>query len=159
MATLLTADNTPVPSDEERAKEAELLEKALVIVQEMWLQTYLDGQLSLRNLLVRAEAALQKVHYIHRAKAIEGIVSRVVASPPPKRKRGYQGEPVAFRKAVAKMVSLVVTSEGLYRNRVPEFGMLTAYERACEIFKDLGCDYVSPRQAEEWYYKYHSIPD
>ncbi|MDP2024540.1 MAG: hypothetical protein Q8L16_26955 [Hydrogenophaga sp.] len=147
--TLLGADLTPEQVEASR-REDETKEKVRVLVFDIWLQAYRDGEASLEVMLTQARKLLNKLgdqRLLERA--LGSMVNLALSSDPPKRSRGNKGQPKVIRKLAVGLVDLVVAHEGLRKSRGGK--ELTAFERASQILVEAGVA-TDPRQIEDWYY-------
>lgn len=144
--SLLTAPVPPEIAAEMRRKE-EMVERARILVMEVWLEAYKAGELTLEKLCRKSRQALIRVPEGHRQRALGQMLDLALMVDVPARSRGNKGEPYAIRKLARDLAAIAHDEYGLVIGRSG-----TAWERVAEILVDLGVG-VTPRQIEEWCYE------
>lgn len=146
--TLLTGE--PSPADVERQKlRDKQIDKSRVMVFDIWLQAYRDGDIGLELMLREARKVLRRLDDQRlMERALGHMVDQALSCDPPKRGRGNKGRPRAFRRLLVGLVDLAVEREGLSKTRAGD----NAFTRVSDILKDTMGMHVTPRQVEDAYY-------
>ena len=147
-SSLLTAPVPPEIAAEMRRKE-EMVERARILVLDVWLEAYKAGDLTLEKLCRKSRQALIRVPEGHRQRALGQMLDAALMANVPPRQRGNKGEPYTLRDLAVKMVDIAHDEHGLTLARGDKE---TAFGRVVQILTDLGVGGLSPRQVEDWYY-------
>lgn len=147
-STLLTAPTPPAIAAEMRRKEL-MVERARILVLDVWLEGYKAGEVTLEKLCRKSRQALIRVPEGHRQRALGQMLDAALMADVPPRGRGNKGQPNTLRDLAVKMVDIAHDEYGLNVGRGDKE---TAFERVVEILTDLGVGGLTPRQVEDWYY-------
>lgn len=153
--SLLTAPLPPEVEAEMRRKE-EQVDRARILVLEIWLQAYKSGDLTLDKLCMKSRQALKRVGEGHRQRALGQMLDAALGAyergEVPPRPRGNKGEPPQLRDLARGMVTIANEEYGHPLNRAGN-DKPSAFERVAEILTDLGVGGLTPRQIEQWHYE------
>jgi hypothetical protein len=149
--TLLTAPSPPEIVAEMRRKE-EMVERARILVLDVWLEAYKAGELTLEKLCRKSRQALIRIPVGHRERALGQMLDAALVANVPPRTRGNKGEPSALKALTKGLVTIASEEYGHALSRDAK-EKTTAFARVAEILTDLGVGGITPRQIEEWYYE------